>query len=286
MPKIIDKNQPVLGGQAIINRVMIKSSKGYAMAVYNKKKLILKKVKHKPWGSIGIWKYPILRGMANLLDMLIIGMKALNYSTEVSEGEKTSNKEFAFSIVFAVLFAIGLFIILPAYLAKLTTSTDSLLFDLVDGLIRIAIFLAYLVILSLFKDIKDLFKYHGAEHMSVHCYEHNLPLTVKNVMKFDPKHPRCGTSFLILVLIISIVVFSFIRTDVLWIKMLGRVLLGPLIVGLSYEIIRTYANKKLGFFMKLISVPGMWLQYVTTKKPSEKHVRAAIAALKEVQKIR
>ncbi len=181
-------------------------------------------------------------------------------------------------LMFSFTLAIGLFIALPLWLSKFA-SEDRIIFNVVDGLWRIGIFIGYLWFISRFEDVKRIFQYHGAEHKVVSCYEARKPLTVKNAKKFSTIHPRCGTSFIFIVLVVSIIMFSLVWSESWWIKFLQRVVLIPIIAMISYEILRFNARKPtkvLGFFV----APGLWLQKITTKEPDDKQLEVSIRAMK------
>src|SRR3989338_607365 len=207
-----------IGGQAVIEGVMIRSPKYNVIAVRKNSGIKIKEERIKE--RKGIYKLPIVRGFFNLIDMLVIGMKAINWSAnqQLGKKEKISKKEAGFSIISAIVLVFGLFFVLPYFITNLIgyyEETKPFLFNLIDGIIRIVIFLFYIVAISLIKDVRTLFQYHGAEHMSIHCYEKGKKLDVKNVKKFTTLHPRCGTSFLLIVFIVSILVFSLLPSIIL-----------------------------------------------------------------------
>ena len=281
--------EPVLGGQALIEGVMMKSPNYISIAVRKPNKKISLKIEKfnsltKKYRILG---WPFIRGVIILFEMLITGMKALTYSANESgesEEEELTKKEIVLTIGFAMLFTALLFIALPFYLSKLITSNEGILFNLIDGVIRVVIFLIYIIGISLMPDIKRVFQYHGAEHMSIHCMEHKEKLTPTNVAKYTPEHPRCGTSFLIIVLLISIIVFSMIISELWYVKLLGRLVLLPLIAGISYEILKLSAKYRRNPIFKLIVWPGMMLQKITTREPDKGQIEVAIRALKGVAK--
>ncbi|HIG96125.1 TPA: DUF1385 domain-containing protein [Candidatus Woesearchaeota archaeon] len=299
-----EKNPELLsaGGQAVIEGVMIRSKKHLAIAV------------RKPNGKIAVQKETLssllerhswlnilfLRGIIYLFEMLIVGFRALNYSAnealddgtedEGGKKEELSTFDLVITFVLALGFAIVLFKFLPLLIAQFIGSKSPFvkehywLFNLIDGLVRILIFVIYLKILSFIADIRRLFQYHGAEHQAVHCYEARLPLTVKNVQKFSPEHPRCGTSFILIVLILSVFVYTFIpSTFGFWSKLGLRLLLLPVIAGISYELLKVVGkyHSKNRFFRMLVW-PGMLTQKITTRKPTNDMVEVAIASLKTV----
>jgi len=290
-----------IGGQALIEGVMIRSPKYNVMAVRKGKNIIIKKEKIKQRKG-RFYKLPIVRGFYNLIDMLVIGMRSLMWSADQQLGkdEKISKKEMSISFIFAALFGIGIFMVLP-YIATnfigYYEETKPFLFNIIDGIIRITFFLLYIVIISLMKDIKIIFQYHGAEHMSIHCYEKGKKLDVNNIKKFPTLHPRCGTAFLMIVLVIAILTFSIITPVILMlfpqlleintfprriILFLIRISLLPLIAGISYEILKLGAKYEKNFIMKAFIAPGLLMQKVTTKKPNKSQNEVAMAAVKKI----
>ncbi|MCE5312984.1 MAG: DUF1385 domain-containing protein [Nitrospiraceae bacterium] len=280
-----------IGGQAVIEGVMMKSPKGWSVAVRDPKGAIHHKtVMLKPMPKF--LKLPVVRGFVALLHALIIGIKAIEFSGNIalSEDEKPmSSWSIAFSILTALLLAVALFIVLPLYATKLlgdvygSVAESSLLFNLVDGILRVAVFLGYVVAVGLWKEMKRLYQYHGAEHKTIYAYEAGEELTVEAARKYKPYHPRCGTSFLLIVMVISILVFSFIPQSWSFVLKFGsRLVLIPLIAGVSYEALKLSAKKSGNIFMKMISVPGMFLQRLTAREPDDSQIEVAIAALKEV----
>src|SRR3989344_107205 len=266
-----------LGGQALIEGVLIKSKEKIAISVRKKGK-IETKVDPTPNLSKKFSKIPFIRGIIVLIETLYLGIKYLNYSAEqqLENDEKISKLETIFSISISLIIAIGLFIIIPLLLSKFLTK-DRVLFSVIDGIIRIIIFLLFLIIISLSKDIKRTFEYHGAEHKSIACYEANEELTVKNVKKYSTLHPRCGTSFIIYLLFISIIVFSIVLSEHFYIRLLQRIILIPIIASISYEILKLAAKKKDFFINKIIITPGLLIQKITTKEPDEKQIEVAIS---------
>jgi uncharacterized protein YqhQ len=278
-----------IGGQAVIEGVMMRSGNVWTVAVRSPEKEIVVKrenVRKLPKQL----KLPLLRGVVALVQSLSIGIKALLYSAEASghEEEKPSSLSLFFTVFLAVIIGIGLFLLFPLYSTKLlgilyeSINESSLVFNLVDGIIRVGVFLAYILLISLNKDIRRVFQYHGAEHKAVHAFEAGDELTPENADKYSTLHPRCGTSFLIIVMMLSIVVFSFIPKDWSFVnKFLSRLVLIPLIAGLSYEFIKFSSKKMNNRLVKLIAMPGLRLQKLTTGKPSFDQLEVAIRALRE-----
>jgi len=276
-----------LGGQAVIEGVLMKSKTTIAIAVRKPNDTIT--VKKESVKSISdkvkILQLPFFRGFIALFETLIIGIGALNYSANEAvdeDEEKITKKEMFFTTTVALLLSVGLFILLPLYLTGLLHLDGSLKFNIIDGFIRFAVFILYLLLIMTMKDVKILFQYHGAEHKSVNCYEAGDDLTVKNVKTHSKEHPRCGTTFLLIVMILSIIVFSFITSDALLIKFGGRILLLPIIAGISYEPLKFSAKHQEKFIMKIVIKPGLWLQGLTTREPTNRQMEVAIKALKAV----
>jgi len=270
----------VFGGQAIIEGVLIMGSKYVSMAVRRKNRIITKHEKLKKRSAFQ--KLPLVRGVVTLIQMMVTGFKALTWSADqqLDKHEKIKKSELTFSVILSLVFGILLFIALPLYLTKLVHHGSGVIFNVIDGIIRVAVFLLYIFAISFLKDVKRLFQYHGAEHMSIHCLEANKKLTVGNVKKFSPLHPRCGTSFIIMVLIVSIFVFSLVVTENFLVKLLSRVILLPVIAGLSYELLKVTAKYQGNMFMKALSQPGLWLQKITTRQPEDRMIEVALRALK------
>ncbi len=270
------------GGQAVIEGVMMMCGSNINTSVRKGNKIISKKtrVKKKNWFQ----KLLFIRGIVNLYDMLKIGMTSLIWSADqqAEKHEKISKKEIAVSLIMSFVLAVGLFIVLPLYLTKVIFSEQGVLFNIIDGIIRIVVFFIYLYSISLMKDIKRVFEYHGAEHKTVHCYEAGKSLTVENVKRFKTMHPRCGTSFIILVLIISIIVFSFITSQNTFYKLGLRILLLPVVAGISYEILKLADRFKDNIIFRIINYPGLLIQKITTREPSKAQIEVAIHSLKKV----
>ena len=275
-----------VGGQAVIEGVMMKKGPKIAIAVRkpNKKISVKTETLHGIGERVKFLKWPFIRGTVNLFEQLIFGIKALNYSANEAIGEdeeKITKGEFFWTILFAIVVAVGIFIILPLYLTKVT-QTQGILFNVIDGVIRLGLFLLYIFGISFLADVKRLFQYHGAEHMTVHCYEAKKNLTVANVKKYGTAHKRCGTTFLLIVLIVSIFIFSLIISESFWIKLLGRLVLLPVIAGISYELLKLGAKYPKNIILNALSYPGMMVQKMTTRKPDNKQLEVAIKALKAV----
>ena len=292
-----------IGGQAVIEGVMMKNMDRYAVSVRKPNGKIETKVeecisfaeKHP------LFQLPVFRGMANFLESMVIGMKTLNYSASFYEdeeeqtesrteqllekilGEKAEKIIMGIVLVFSLAISIGLFMILPYIaseaLGKLVGNEYVILF--MEGIIRIAIFLGYIVLISRMEDIKRVFMYHGAEHKTINCLEAGVPLTPENVDNFSRLHKRCGTSFIFIVMIISMVFFFFIRVDTIWLRIVLRLLFLPLVAGVSYEFIRL-AGSSDHPLVQIFSKPGLALQRLTTKEPDHSMIEVAIASVEGV----
>jgi len=281
-----------IGGQAVIEGVMMKGRKSWTVAVRSPKGEI--HVKTEKLSELPkIFRLPILRGFIALFHALFIGIKAIEFSGskayEEEEGKQLSPAAIGLTITLAVLIGIGLFILLPLYATKLlgliieSVSRSSLIFNLVDGIIRVFVFLLYIISVGMWKEMRRIFEYHGAEHKVIHAYENGNDLTVKNIKTHSPLHPRCGTSFLLIVMIISIFIFSFIPQEWPFVyKFLSRLILIPFIAGISYEILKLSAKMEHNLLMHILIQPGLLLQRLTTREPDEAQIEVAVRALQEV----
>jgi uncharacterized protein YqhQ len=281
-----------IGGQAVIEGVMMKGRKSWTVAVRSPKGEI--HVKREELSELPkIFRLPILRGFIALFHALFLGIKAIEFSAskayEEEEGKPLSPASIIGTITIAVLIGIALFILFPLYATKLvgllfeSVSRSSLLFNLVDGVIRVVIFLIYIISVGMWKEMRRIFEYHGAEHKVIHAYENGRDLSIKNIKIHSPLHPRCGTSFLLIVMIISIFVFSFIPQSWLFVyKFLSRLILIPLIAGISYEILKLSARMEHNVLMHVLIQPGLLLQRLTTREPDEAQIEVAVRALEEV----
>lgn len=291
-----------IGGQAVLEGVMMKNKEKYAVAV------------RKPDGEIEVEvetyqglahgskfkELPFIRGIFNFLDSLILGTRALNYSASFYEEEEGKETKFDKAMdkmsggngekllsgivtVISIMLAVGIFIVLPYFISSLFESfiRNRSLMAIIEGVIRIALFLLYVWGISAMKDIRRLYQYHGAEHKCINCIEKGRPLTVHNVMRSSRLHKRCGTSFIFFVMLVSIVLFFFIQVDNVAEKVILRILLMPVVAGISYEIIRL-AGRTDNAFIKILSAPGMWIQRMTTREPDESMAEVAIASVEAV----
>ncbi|HHX23025.1 MAG: DUF1385 domain-containing protein [Tepidanaerobacteraceae bacterium] len=279
--------KPNIGGQAVIEGVMMRGPKMTAIAIRKNEEIIMKtEPNHSLSDKYKFLKLPILRGILSLFEMLIIGIQTLSYSASVAgegEEEELTSRDIAFALISAVGFAVALFIVLPTIAVRFISSSISnpLLLNFVEGLLRISIFIIYVIVISLMKDIRRVFEYHGAEHKAVHCFEHDEKLTPENAAKYTTIHPRCGTSFMMLVMFISIIIFSMMGWPGLIQRIVSRIIMLPLVSGISYEIIRI-AGKSKSPIVRMLNIPGMWLQKLTTREPDGEQLEVAIAALKSV----
>lgn len=302
VPFLQAPEEALMGGQAVIEGVMMRSPHSYAVAVRQpsgslavKQAYLDRPAERHPW-----LKYPLLRGLGVLGQALVLGMRALRYSAEqaieqpapaggdaAKPQEEKSGEMSGWVLTANVAFSLGFFIVLyklvPLYLATAVThryphANGNLTFNLLDGVIRIALFLGFLVLISQWKEIQRVFEYHGAEHKVVWAFEKRGPINVDSARSCTRFHPRCGTSFLLVVMGIAMVVYMFLPFHTFWMRFAGRIVLLPVIAGLSYEFIR-FAAKSKGWLWKWASQPGLWLQRVTTREPDDSQLETAIKAL-------
>lgn len=279
--------KPNIGGQAVIEGVMMRGPKTTAIAVRKSEEIVMKTEKnHSLSDKYKFLKLPILRGILALVEMLILGIKTLSYSAGVAgldEEEELTGKDIALALVSALGFAVLLFIVLPTVAVRFIGGNlqSPFLLSLAEGLLRIAIFVIYIMVISSMKDIRRVFEYHGAEHKVVHCFEHDEKLTPENAQKYTTIHPRCGTSFMMVVMVVSILLFSFMGWPGIVQRIVSRIIMLPLVSGISYEFIRL-AGKSNSPLIQALNTPGMWLQKLTTREPDESQLEVAIAALKGV----
>lgn len=294
-----------IGGQAVIEGVMMRHGEDVAVAV------------RRPDGEIEVGKskytnvtrkykilgFPIIRGVVAFINSLVLGIRTLTYSATFYEDDieneegvtdkvidetfksKSETAVMVFTVIFSLIIAVALFIILPYFISELilkyTHITSATLLAVIEGVVKLLIFIVYIAIISTMKDIKRTFMYHGAEHKCINCLEHGHPLTVNNVMNSSKEHRRCGTSFIVFVLILSIILFIFIRVDKLWLRLLIRILLIPVIAGISFEFIQWAGNSNSKLAAILIR-PGLWVQAMTTKEPTRDMVEVGIASVEAV----
>lgn len=300
-----------IGGQAVIEGVMMRGPESIATAIRKADGEIA--VETRPYKSfsqkVKLLKLPILRGVVAFFESMVIGMKTLVLSAEYFDlgmeeqdykpskfeaylnkllGDKFQDAVILFSVVLSLIFGVGLFVVLPLLAANFTFGEkglfyqDRIMYNVVEGIVRIVIFILYIALISRMKDIQRVFEYHGAEHKTIHCYEHEEPLTVDNVRKYSVLHPRCGTSFLLIVMVVSIAVFSLFWSNIFWHTFLIRLALLPVVAGLSFEVLKA-AGRSENRIVKALNAPGMWFQRFTTREPDDSQIEVAIKALENVK---
>jgi uncharacterized protein YqhQ len=300
-PILESGEETLIGGQAVMEGVMMRAPHSYCVAVRKSDGEMVTVTEKLPKLSdkYPLFKYPLLRGLGTLGQAMTLGVKALKFSADVQLAEEEAKKNpspgkdaksteipgwaMAAQLAFSLVFFIVLYKFVPLWLTEQLKANYSVLdgriaFNLVDGVIRIAIFLAFLYGISRTKDIQRVFAYHGAEHKVVYNFESGQPVTVRNAQAFETFHPRCGTSFLIVVMLISMVLYMFLPFDTMMGKFLGRIALLPVVAGLSYELIR-FAAKNQGSLLTALTLPGLWLQRITTRPPTDEQAEVAIHAL-------
>ncbi len=286
-----------IGGQAVIEGVMMKNKDKYAIAVRKPDGGI--EVKTEEFNGLSrksaVFRAPIIRGMINFIDSLVLGMSTLTYSTSFYEEEDDDKKKTpeekkksdavfnVVTVIVSLVFAVGIFMVGPYYLSLLIgryIPNDTILI-LIEGIIRVALFVGYVSLISLMKDIKRVYMYHGAEHKCINCIEHGLELNVENVRKSSKEHKRCGTSFMLIVMCISILVLMLVRFDSRVLRMLARIVLIPVIAGISYEFLR-FAGTHDNRFTNALSKPGLLLQGLTTREPDDEMIEVGIKSVEAV----
>ena len=288
-----------IGGQAVLEGIMMKHKDDYAIAVRKPNGEII--VEKDTYHSVIKWerltKTPFVRGVFNFIDSMVLGIKTLMFSAtffedeeeevltkeEAAKKEKQEKAMMGGTVALSVVLAVGIFMVLPYLLSSLLKPVVASYFlrTVIEGFIRIGIFVAYVALISRMEDIQRTYMYHGAEHKCINCIEHGLPLTVENVRKSSRQHKRCGTSFLFLVLAISIILFMMIRVEGALMRLLIRILLLPVIAGISYEVLKL-AGRSDNIFVNLISKPGLAIQKLTTKEPDDSMIEVAIQAVEAV----
>ncbi len=290
-----------IGGQALLEGLLMIGPEYRATAIRKPDgEIIVEKHPQKPKGKLS--KIPIIRGAVNLFSQMVIGVKALMYSAEFIDiedddksnepskieqflerkfGDKITDIAIYFSVVLSIFISVGLFILLPNLIAGFIPVKGVIFKNLVEGALRVGIFIGYLALVSLLKDMKRVWEYHGAEHKTIHCYEHGDELTVENVRKYTTKHPRCGTSLFFTIMIISILIFSFTGWHNIFINAGIRILLVPVVAGVSLELIK-FAVRHNNWLFKVFSAPGLMFQKFTTREPDDSQIEVAIAAFNEV----
>jgi uncharacterized protein YqhQ len=292
LPVLESGEETLVGGQAVMEGVMMRAPHSYCVAVRKPDGEIITEEYPLPRVSekYPAFRLPLLRGLGTLGHAMYLGIKALKFSANAALDDGTEQKPtkvsgamMAVNLTFSLVFFLFLYKFVPllaaTYLGKIYEPLNGrLAINMMDGFIRIAIFLAFLGLLSRMKDIRRVFEYHGAEHKVVFNYESGQPVNVENAQKFVTWHPRCGTSFLLVVMVLSMVIYAFLPFDNFVLKLVGRIALLPLVVGISYELIR-FAAKRPGSLMAVLTAPGLWLQRITTKPPANDQAAVAIRAL-------
>jgi len=279
-----------IGGQAVMEGVMMRGKKTCFMAVRKPDNTIA--VVEEKTSAISekykILKAPVIRGVVAFIESMVLGMKTIMESAEIagmeSEDDKIPEYLFYLTAAVALVFSVGLFMLLPVWIGNMfnrALNAGTMLLGVIEGFVRIFLFLAYIVLISRMKDIQRVFAYHGAEHKTINCFEAGGELETEIIKKFTRVHKRCGTSFLLIVMIVSMIVFLFLRTDVIWLRFVSRILLIPVIAGVSYEIIK-WAGRNTSALVTAVSYPGTALQKLTTKEPDDGQIEVAVAALKAV----
>lgn len=284
--------QPVYyGGQAVVEGVMMRGRRAMVTVVRRPGGSLATSTRFlSPFYTGRLRRTPVFRGAIVLIEAMSLGLNALMYSANVfteEEEKPVSNATLWPMMGVALLFAVALFFVAPLFLTRLVDRylQSSLLFNLVEGVIRLAIFVAYLRLVALLPDLRRVFAYHGAEHKTVNAYEHGVPLDVDSVRQFNTAHVRCGTSFLFIVMVIAIVVFSVVGLPSLWLMVLSRVVLIPVIAAISYEVTYFGARHTGNVLVRAVLAPGLWLQSLTTREPDDSQLEVAVAALKKVTEI-
>ena len=292
-----------IGGQAVLEGVMMKKGDLYAVTVRKPDGELIVDTEefHGVLHGNKIKNTPFIRGIFNFVDSLVLGTRTLNYSSQFFDDESAKETSFdqwfkkvfkdkadnvvaGVTVVLSIVLAIAIFMVLPYFISSLLESfvRNNTILAIIEGIIRLAIFVGYVVLISAMEDIKRVYMYHGAEHKCINCIERGRELTVENVMESSRLHKRCGTSFMLFVMMISIIVFMLIKVDDPMMRVLVRILLVPVIAGISYEVIRLAGNNSSNILVKIISAPGMWLQTLTTKEPTEDMVEVAIKSVEAV----
>jgi len=293
------KPDPIFyGGQALMEGVMMRGRTAYTLAVRRPDKGI--EIADRPIAAkrSRFLKLPIIRGVVAFGGSMAVGYRSLAWSAEIAMqdeepttsrfesflqdkfGDKFFSVVMSVTMVISVALALGLFMLLPAWIGSLVGAGAWV--GVVEGLVRITLFVGYVFLISRMKDIQRFFQYHGAEHMAINCHEQNLPLTTENVAACSRLHKRCGTSFMLVVMVISMIMFMIIRVDTIWLRFGSRILLLPVIAGLAYEVSVTWAGKRDNFLVRAIIIPGMAMQRMTTAVPDEGQIEVAVAALERV----
>ncbi len=278
-----------VGGQAIIEGILMMGKKVVIAVRDPNGKIVVEEISSKVPTKSPFFRYPFIRGLVSVFYSLYYGIYALNRSAEIISGEKMKKSEMFWSLILAVGLAIGLFVVLPTLVTNLVSvlRDNEFLFSMIEGGVRIAFFLLYVYVISFMKDVKRLFQYHGAEHMSINAYESGEEVTVQSVRRFSRIHPRCGTSFVMIVLVVSVIVFSLFgsirENDLSW-RIVTRLVMLPVVLMISYEILRV--SSKGSKLMRILTYPGLVLQKLTTAIPDDSQLEVAIVSLNEALKER
>ena len=286
-----EKDKIHYGGQAVMEGVMIRGKKAIVTAVRRPNGEVTTDVQpvSARWSG-KVRRIPFVRGVVILIETMVIGIKSLVFSANVAveeEVEEIPSKAIWGMLASAAIMVVVLFFLAPLFLTKTLDQyiPNTIVFHIIEGVIRIAIFIGYLKLISFMPDIKRVFSYHGAEHKTVNAYEAGTPMEVEAIQKYGTKHVRCGTSFLFTVLLVAIILFSFIGRDILWLMIVSRIVLVPVIMGVGYEMIYFGARHTDNWIMKVIMSPGLWLQSMTTGQPDDKQVEVAIVAMTKAVEI-
>ncbi|MCL0105401.1 DUF1385 domain-containing protein [Dehalococcoidia bacterium] len=273
------------GGQAVLEGVMIRGKEHFSVSVRNPSGQIITRTKPVPnLLSSKLKQIPLLRGVITLAETLVLGMDALNYSSSIASGtepEDTSKLSIISMLVISLTIAITLFFILPLLASKPFEGMfgNDITSNISEGIIRLIIFLLYISLIGLMQDIKRVYMYHGAEHMTVHAQENNEPLCIQNIRKYPTAHPRCGTAFLLTVMVVAIVIFTLIPREPMWLLYGSRIVLIPVIASISYEFIRLTGRYQRIPIFRVLSIPNLMLQSLTTKQPDDGQIKIAVAAM-------
>ena len=288
MPETTNKYQ--IGGQAVIEGVMMRGKNFWSLAVRRPDKTISIKLFKNSSLTVNskFLGLPFIRGVVNLIESMALGFRALSYSVSESTEEdiQFSKKEMTIAIIIAVIFAVGIFFILPTLIGRSFSNyfPNTIVYNLMEGLVRILLFLGYILIVSQLKDIKRVFQYHGAEHKTIQAYENGEKIIVENVRKYTTLHVRCGTSFLMIVMVVAIFVFALLGRPPFFLRILYRVLLIPVISGISYELIKLAGKYSKYKIVNIIFYPGLLLQKITTREPDDAQIEIAISSFNRVVK--
>jgi len=288
-PQSSQKRPVLYGGQAVIEGVMIRGQSRAALAVRRPDGIIVRRsIPLETWANSSLRNIPFLRGVLVLLETLLVGMKSLTISANEAAADENPEKDQQLSSVamaslltVSLILGIGIFFLIPVFVSRLVDNSgaNNFIANLVEGGIRLALFIGYVWIIGKMNDIKRVFGYHGAEHMVVHAHEAREPLTLESVRRFPPAHPRCGTSFLMTVVLVSIIMFMFFPRDPFWFLVVSRIVLVPIIAGISYEFIRFAGTHQNNIWIRMFNSPNILLQDLTTRQPDDGMMEVAITAI-------